>query len=161
MNKLPEHTFGKQLRVRVCGLLWQHERLLLACHEGLGPAGRLWLPPGGGAHFGSSLKANLQREFVEETGLQIEVKNLCWINEHLAPPLHAVEFFFEVNFVAGRLKLGSDPELPKDAQLLSRLQWFSMEEINHLPTDEKHPILHDLPLLKNSLNGAPRFFFAK
>jgi 8-oxo-dGTP diphosphatase len=154
-------AYANRLRVRVCGLCVQKDKLLLASHRGLGPAGQLWIPPGGGMELGQSAHANLQREFLEETGLQIDVGNLCLLNEHLAPPLHALELFFRVEVRGGKLSLGIDPELPPGRQQLQDLRFFSLPEIEQLPINIRHPILHDLDKLRAGLGGQTHFFFAK
>ena len=68
----------------------------------------------GGLQYGESMQECLKREFEEETGLQVKVKRFLFVNEFLQPPLHAVEFFFEVRITGGNLRTGTDPEAAAD-----------------------------------------------
>ncbi len=122
-------TYSDKLRVRACGLLVEQGKVLLI--NLLSPVSKktIWTAPGGGVEFGESLKETVKREFREETGLQVQVKDLVFINELIDAPFHAIEFFFEVERVSGELSLGQDPEHSKDEQLLKGLKFFSAEEL--------------------------------
>ncbi len=110
MSNPIDEFYGNRLRLRVCGLCVQHDQLLLI-HHALLPGGELWMPPGGGVEFGESVTDALKREFLEETGLIIEVEELLFTCEFMQTPLHAVELFFKVKPVGGVLSTGHDPEL--------------------------------------------------
>ena len=114
-NKTP---FSGKVRVRVCGILTRNEKILLLKHHSVGPRGYLWCPPGGGVAFGQSLHKTLQREFLEETNLSIEVGEYLFANEHIDEQHHAIELFFTANYRSGRLRLGIDPELSLSNQIL-------------------------------------------
>lgn len=131
-------VFGNRLRVRVCGVLVQQGQLLLVRHRALLQEGYFWTVPGGGVDFGESLERALRREFTEETGLSVEVKRFLFVCEFLHPPLHAVEFFFEVSPTSGQLQLGNDPEMYEHGQLIEKLAFLSSEEIRRIPSDELH-----------------------
>lgn len=107
-----------------------------------------WSVPGGGMMFGEDAKENLRREFLEETGLVIEVGEYLFVHEFLDPPLHAIELFFEVKQTNGKLGIGSDPELETDQQIIKEVRFLSMEEIKKIPSDEKHALFRRI----NSLN---------
>ncbi len=139
MNKVDDF-YGGRLRVRVCGLLERHGRLLLARHEGIGPAGRLWLPPGGGLEFGESAAECLVREFQEECGVRIHVGPFYHLHEHIAPPLHAVELFYRVTLEEGEPTLGHDPEHTAGPVVLAELRWFSKEEILQEDREAMHAV---------------------
>lgn len=120
-------TFGNRLRVRACGILVKENKLLLIKHTNLGKAGYLWSPPGGGVHFGESVAECLQREFYEETGLTVQIKKFLFAYEFLEPPLHAIELFFEVEYVSGELKLGKDPEMQNTEQILQHIAFVDYD----------------------------------
>jgi len=133
-------TFGNKLRVRVCGLCLDHDRLLMINHHGI-KEGDFWAPPGGGLQFGESMEECLKREFEEETGLTVEVVNFQFICEFIHPPLHAIEAFFQVDIKQGSLRKGTDPEM-KDNQIIEEVKFMSWTEINHLNPDSRHGIFN-------------------
>lgn len=91
-----------------------------------------WMPPGGGVHFGESLTQAVIREVLEETGLKIEVRQMLYVSEYLKNNWHAVEFYFLCNELSGNEKLGTDPELNEDQQILKNLAWIGVDDINDL-----------------------------
>ena len=107
-------------------------------HRGIGNTDVFWCPPGGGIQFEESTLEALQREFVEETGLEVEVGNLLFVNEFMQPPLHALELFFEVKVVGGQQHLGSDPEMTDANQIIQEMKWMSIEDIKKYPANEVH-----------------------
>lgn len=141
MNKSDvEKEYGNKVRLRVCGICQDQEKILLIKHMGIGPMGYLWAPPGGAVDYGQDLKENLKREFLEETKLEISVERFLGVQEYLSPPLHAVEVFFMVRPTGGKLALGEDPELNSRDQILSEVKYFSMAEIKGMPIQCLHQI---------------------
>lgn len=132
--------YGNRLRTRVCGLYREGDRLLMVRHRGIGPTDTFWCPPGGGAQFGETAPEALKREFVEETGLIVDVGRLVFVNEFLAPPLHAFELFFDVKTVGGRLRVGTDPEMDADGQIISEVRLMTFDEIKAYPANEVHTL---------------------
>lgn len=134
--------YGGKIRVRVSGLLVIDGKLLLLKHRGLGTAGYLWLPPGGGVDFGESLADALKREFIEETGLSIQVGERKFIYEFRHERLHAIELFYEVFLIGNQeLALGSDPEFPQHLQLIHDFAWMNQQELDELPTGTCHTVI--------------------
>ncbi len=127
-------TYSHRLRVRSCGLLLEKGKLLLI--ELYSPVTNqwTWLPPGGEVEFGETLEEALIREFKEETGLQVIVRERICINEVIKPPVHAIEFYFLVERESGELELGSDPELGRNDQILRDIGFFSEKEIETMRT---------------------------
>ncbi len=134
MNSEIAEIYGNQVRIRVMGLCWQREALLMVRHN----MGRteLWAPPGGAVECGESLADALKREFLEETGLVVAAGKFLFGCEFIQEPLHAIELFFEVNWVSGDLKAGHDPEL----QIIEAVQFLSPDEIRRLPGKSVHGI---------------------
>jgi 8-oxo-dGTP diphosphatase len=137
------NLYGHRLRLRVCGLLRNDDRLLLVRHRGISRTDTFWSPPGGGAQFGETAPEALVREFREETGLVIEVGSLLFVNEFMSDPLHALELFFAVQATGGTLARGLDPELDADHQIIDEVGWMTFQAIKMLPTDEVHTLFQD------------------
>ncbi len=142
MNPEVVETFGHTVRVRVCGLCIRDEKIVLVKHVGIGPLGEWWGPPGGGIQFGETAAQALQREFREETGLEIKVEKFLCINEFVNPPLHAIELFFAVEMVGGTLTTGYDPELT--TQLIQEAGFKSWEDIQQLGKLKTHSLFHSI-----------------
>jgi 8-oxo-dGTP diphosphatase len=128
-------VYGNRIRVRVCGMCWENNQVLLVNHAKVAPVD-FWAPPGGGVEFGSSLEENLKREFVEETGLEIRQGAFLFGCEYINPPLHAVELFFAIHITGGKLKAGTDPELP----IIQGARFWKPEEIAGIPDHNIHGI---------------------
>lgn len=126
-------NFGNRVRVRVCGVLIENGKVLLLNHKGLGDSGFLWLPPGGGVDFGETISETLQREFLEETNLEVKLTAFLIFREFVKPPLHAIELYFRVNRVGGKLRLGTDPDASE--QIIVAYQWFSKKEVGEIGSD--------------------------
>lgn len=139
ISKEIEAKFGNRLRTRVNGILIENDRLLMVKHQ-MGNGRILWSVPGGGMHFGSNASENLEREFLEETNLEVKVGNYLFVHEYLRPPLHAMEHFFEVKRIDGSVKLGKDPELSGDLQILLDVAWKSAQEIQAIPRGSLHQV---------------------
>jgi 8-oxo-dGTP diphosphatase len=130
--------YGNRLRLRVCGVCIQNDKILMLRHRGIGQTDTFWCPPGGGMQFGETTHTALIREFKEETGLDITVFNLLFINEFMQPPLHALELFFEVKKVGGQATVGFDPEMSAGQQIIQEMRWMTFEEIKTYPPNEVH-----------------------
>ncbi|MCF0068995.1 NUDIX domain-containing protein [Dyadobacter sp. CY261] len=134
--------YGGSVRIRVCGICVHDDELLLVNHALYGPDRIFWSPPGGGVRFGETAESALAREFREETGLKVEVGGLLFINEHIAPPLHAVELFFEIKSFIGEAASGLDPELAGDRQIIRGVQFMTWDEIQAFEPAQRHRILN-------------------
>ncbi len=156
MNEQIDKLFGRRVRVRACGLYWEGDKLLLVNHSGL-TKGNFWAPPGGGVEFGQSVREALKQEFVEETGLIIEPGEFRFAGEFIKEPLHAIELYFEVNRLSGKIRVGSDPEMGEDSQILSDIRLMPFTEVMRLPGDERHG-LFDLFPTEESLKTASGYW---
>lgn len=153
MHQEAVSLYGNHLRVRVCGVYIYENKILLIKHHALQEDGFFWAPPGGGLQFGETMEAALKREFIEETGLNIEAGELITVTEYLSLPLHAVELFFRVKVTDGVLTQGKDPEISAENQLISEVKMLSLTEIDFLertlsPKHRFHKVLNDIQLLK-------------
>lgn len=137
-------AFGNKLRLRVSGLLIENDQILLINHHNLGAENDFWSPPGGGLNFGESIDDCLKREFLEETGLNIDVGPFVCVNEFLSPPLHAIELFFFVSKRTGDLQTGLDPELADNRQIIQETTFLPLRQLQKLPPAAYHNIFHAL-----------------
>ena len=136
-------NFGHKLRIRVCGLYIENNRLLLLKHHSIGAHKILWSPPGGGMDFAENAEQTLIREFIEETGLTPTDYEFVFVHEYVNPPMHAVELFFIIKAVKGKAKLGADPELQGE-QILQELLFMDLETLSAIPDEQKHFVLKNL-----------------
>ena len=90
----------RQPRIRVSGMLWHDDRLLLV-RQGR-PSSPRWMLPGGGVEAGESLTYALERELREEVGLETcSIREPVGLVESIAPPSspsgrHLLHVIFEV-----------------------------------------------------------------
>jgi 8-oxo-dGTP diphosphatase len=127
-------TYGNRVRIRICGLCWEGEKLLMVRHKF--ENSYFWAPPGGGLEFGESIELALKREFLEETGISVQPQRFAFGCEFIKNALHAVELFFNVVHVSGEVVIGHDPEL----QLIDKVQFLTPTEIRNLPNEALHGI---------------------
>lgn len=157
-NKI-KSIYGEKLRVRVCGICIKDDQLLLVRHKGLSASGTLWAPPGGGMEYGEDAKTALRREFLEETGLDVEVGEFLFVHEYLDKPLHGIELFFEVKNVAGTLKSGSDPEMGDNFQIITQTSFMPLEEIKKIPEASLHYVIQNITSFESLLKLRGYFKF--
>ena len=138
--------YGNRLRIRVCGLCWQENRLLMVNHHGL-YGHDFWAPPGGGLEWGQSVEATLVREFKEETDVSVTVGNLKFVCEFILSPLHAIELFFDVSTPVGVVTTGTDPEL--HAQIIKEVRFLEESEVLKLPHNHLHGVFKGLKRLED------------
>ena len=138
---MDSERYHDKIRLRICGLLIKDNSILLARIKSPVLNNLIWMPPGGGLEFGESINEGLEREFKEETNLEIEVGSLQFVNELVKPPFHAVELYYIVEEVGGSMQAGTDPEHSKDKQLIDDLKWFTIDSLTKY---EVHPpkLLH-------------------
>ena len=148
-----QELYGDRTRVRVCGLCIEGDKVLLVNHAGL-RNGDFWAPPGGGLEFGESAVDALRREFVEETGLRVEVGEFLFVCELVAPPLHAVELFFNVTAAGGTLRTGADPESGA-IRTIREARFHAFGDLSNLLPGSLHGIFDKVPKKAqiNSLRG--------
>ncbi|MDB5273898.1 MAG: nudC [Chitinophagaceae bacterium] len=136
-------NFGHKLRLRVCGLYVENNKLLLLRHHSIGEQNILWSPPGGGMEFGEQATQTLVREFIEETGLKPTQYEFGFVHEYMHSPMHAVELFFIITQVEGSAQLGKDPEM-SGQQMLEELAFVDLDTLRQIPDNQKHYVLRDL-----------------
>lgn len=135
-----KNIYGNRIRVRACGICFDNNKVLLVNHSLYGSGNSFWSPPGGGVEFGEKAVEAVKREFKEETGLNVEVGEMLFMNEFIQPPLHAIEIFFKILSFDGELLTGIDPEFSSQNQIIKEVQFLSLEEIKLLPNKSAHSL---------------------
>lgn len=102
---------GKNVRIRVCGILVDQDKLLLIAHKKDNEI--YWLLPGGGVDYGESLKEALCREFHEELHVAIDVDEIVLVSDSIDPDgnRHVVNLCFACRYESGEFSLGDDERL--------------------------------------------------
>lgn len=117
----------RPVRLAVRAVLVHRGRLLLVNAYPAAAGSALWCAPGGGVEAHADLPANLAREVVEETGLEVEVQAPCLVNEFHDPSreFHQVEIFFRCRLRAGVL----DPSWQDPEGVVTRRRWVTRDEM--------------------------------
>jgi 8-oxo-dGTP diphosphatase len=123
--------------MRASGILKKDDSVLLVQLKSPVSNELVWMPPGGGIKFGEPMAQCLKREFAEETGLEVTMGPLLFVNEMVQPPFHAIECYFSVEKTGGQLHLGTDPELDEANQLLKDVQWISIDSLDEINVEPK------------------------
>ncbi|MDO4870362.1 MAG: NUDIX hydrolase [Bacillota bacterium] len=113
-------------------LLDEEGRMLLVRQNHGGK--NIWMVPGGGIEEGESAVDAAVREVQEETELDIEISRLLWHVEEVSDRgQRFVNFFLgELKSGTGNMKLGYDPELAENEQVLREVRFMSKEEMADL-----------------------------
>ena len=111
-------------RISAGAIVEDGERILLVRHQ---RAGRydFWVCPGGGVQGEEELASAAIREVREESGLQVRISKLIYVEELLSPEQRHVKFWFAAQFVSGVLTT-AHPEAT--AEHIVQASWLSRSE---------------------------------
>lgn len=114
-----------QHRISAGGIVVQDDSVLLVRHVKPG-AYDFWVAPGGGVKGTESLEAAAAREVREETGVEVEVGALLYIEEFFNPECRFVKFWFAARAVGGQLDC-SHPEAV--AEHITQVAWHPVDHL--------------------------------
>jgi len=134
----------EQVTLRVSGLCIRDGEVLLVEHKSFAPGDSAfpdsyWILPGGRVERGETLQDALCREMMEETGLSCSVGSMVFVKELLYPhpgaPLqgsrhHSLSLGFHCEVTGGETVTGKDPEYPDDEQMILRVDWIPLAELD-------------------------------
>jgi mutator protein MutT len=100
-----------------------------------------WEFPGGKVSFGETLRATVEREFMEEYGMVIEVGELLGVNDHIlvAEQQHWVSPTYLARHISGEPRI-------LEPQKCTAIGWFSLDE---LPSPLSQVSRDDLVMYRN------------
>ena len=115
-----------KIKIRATGILIQNGSILLLKQKVTNE--RAWSLPGGSLEAGETIAACLQREFLEETGIKIQIKELLYICDRIEKNIQVVHITFLVKQTGGKIKLGFEPE--NDANKIHDIQFIKIDELS-------------------------------
>ncbi|MEZ4676677.1 MAG: NUDIX domain-containing protein [Caldilineaceae bacterium] len=107
----------------------QDEQLLLVRQTYRGET--LWTFPGGGRLEGETPASAAVREVKEETNLETRVVRLLYTGPRTRGS--GTYYCYYGKILGGKLRLGTDPELPESAQELHEVRWWPIELLTEHP----------------------------
>lgn len=126
----------RQPRVRVSGMIW-HDQQVLLVRQGR-PGHPRWMLPGGGVDPGESLTVALARELGEELDCrQVAVAEPCALVESIAPESHSsgrhlIHVVFRVDVPSpDTIATGRQPQV--EDQAVQEIRWVGRDEVLKLP----------------------------
>lgn len=120
-------SLGRTMEHRIAAgaIVVEDDRLLMVhCNEPELPA--FWVPPGGGALIKEDIYQTAVREVREETGLDIELVKLAYVEQLFDRKHHHLKLWFHARVVGGELSIGHE-----EAKIegITDVRFFSREEL--------------------------------
>lgn len=115
-------------------VLDSEERVLLVKTRHKKTGGYYWIAPGGMIEKGEYSREAAIREVKEETGLDISIRRLVWVEESKNDK-GEVDYihYFLGETIGGEKVTGIDPELEANEQIILHVEYMSKEEIKKQP----------------------------
>ena len=124
---------GTVFNFRVAGVIRHGGRVLLHKAEGE----TFWSLPGGRVEMHENATLSLQREMLEELGVEVRVERLLWVAEnffeYLGKQFYELGFYFLVALPEDSpLTRHQEPFYGDEEGLVLTFQWFPLEELEKL-----------------------------
>ncbi len=114
----------KIVRIAASAVIIHDGKILLnRCPDGRG--GSFLLGPGGGANHGEDLVDTVKREVMEETGLEVHVGNLLFVEDLLTEKYRMFKFWFLCDLVGGELIETDEAKI----EGIVNVGWYGKEEL--------------------------------
>jgi mutator protein MutT len=118
----------RKFRIALYGVLIQNNHVLLANTRV--PSGVISNFPGGGLELGEAPLEAVAREFQEETGLTVAVKELLFCSQHFQqnpeyPTEQLMHIFYRVERVSGELLTNGNHDD------IASIEWSTLEDLEH------------------------------
>lgn len=133
-----------QIAVAVKGILCREQKILLVQRSSEDTCADGWEFPGGRLEFGETPAAALEREFQEETGLQVQAGRLLYASSYMiSPERQLILLNYQCGSESGEVLLSEEHQA---------YQWGTAEELeellmpNILEDIKKHGVLEALGL---------------
>lgn len=110
-------------RPRVCAAIIRDNQILMVFHDH--GERSFWTLPGGGIEEGETAEEAVVREVMEEVNLEGKVVRLLFEDTYEYGPVYCYLVDVEEGAEA---KLGQDPELHTNEQILKGIAWFTLQE---------------------------------
>jgi 8-oxo-dGTP diphosphatase len=139
-------------RIAAGVLIVENEKVLLVRHQKEGVYD-FWVAPGGGAEGNEDLIATAQREVKEETGLQVEVMKLAYVEEFSNPHTRELKVWFTGRVIGGSLNANS---VEAQREFITEVAWLDRSDFQGrtiFPT----PLLHDYWTDRDTGFAFPRY----
>ncbi len=115
--------------ISAASLIVRNEQILLVNHREAG-CYDFWVPPGGGLQGSESIFECARRETLEETGLDVELDRILYIQEFWEPGYHFCKFFIRCKTFSGDLTLVNKEQAES---FLVDARYFAQDDLRGLP----------------------------
>ena len=112
-------------RISAGAIVEDQSRLLLVRHRRPG-AYDFWVCPGGGVEGDESLEAAAAREVREETGLDVSISKLIYIEELINPECRHIKFWFHGHLAGGRIDTS---RLDTAREFIVEAAWLTQDQL--------------------------------
>jgi 8-oxo-dGTP diphosphatase len=112
------------------GVIVEHDDRILVVRHVLPGRYDFWVAPGGGVQGSETLSAAAEREAREETGLNVEIGDLLYIEEFIQPGTRHCKFWFRARMVGGELTTAAQEA---KAEYITEAAWLTREDIHLNP----------------------------
>ena len=119
--------------ISAAAIIVQDKKILLVNHREIGTYD-FWVPPGGSLEGNESIFECAKREVFEETGLNVELDRILYIQEFWEPGYHFCKFFILCKAFSGTLTLANKG---REESFLTDAHFFSKDDLGKITVHPK------------------------